>query len=53
MLFYGFDGEKQRYVDLRREGILDPAGSVVGALMVASETAATVLTAEAAVYPTK
>lgn len=44
---------KQSYVNLRKAGILDPAGTVVGALLVAAETAATILTAEAAIYPGK
>lgn len=52
-LFYGYDITQQSYVNLRKAGILDPAGTVVGALLVAAETAATILTAEAAIYPGK
>lgn len=49
-LSYGFDAAKQEYTDLFQRGILDPAGTIVGAVSIAAETAATLLTVEAAVY---
>lgn len=48
--FYGFDARQNAFVDLAQQGILDPAGSIVGALSIAAETAATILTVDAAVY---
>lgn len=49
-LFYGYDAAAQQYADLSEHGLLDPAGTIVGALTVAAETAAAILTVEAAVY---
>lgn len=49
-LFWGFDARQKDYCDLAQRGILDSAGAVVGALNIAAETAATILTAEAAIY---
>lgn len=49
-VWFGYDAVKNEYCDLKLQGILDPAGAVVGAIQIAAETAATILTVEAAVY---
>jgi len=45
----GFDASTGEFCDLLQRGILDPAGTVCSALEIAAETAASILTVQAAV----
>ena len=50
---YGFDAYKEEYVDMVKEGILDPAKVTRSALQNATSVASTLLTTESVVAPIK